>query len=249
MWALAVAFGATVVAARAGSLEEIDEGPGFAVVELFTSQGCSSCPPADRLLARLAAIAEQKGLEIYPLSMHVDYWNRLGWRDPFSDVQFSARQQRYAGVLGNGAYTPQVVVNGTDETVGSRESDLRRLIEKNLAQAPETEVRLDVRRDGRKLRLKPTVKDGPTTATHWIALTRRTAANRVPSGENAGRTLAHAHVVFALEKVPAGVEATFELPAELAGETVTVTVAVQDPGSMRIVGAARAQVAPDASAS
>lgn len=178
--------------------------------------------------------------------MHVDYWNRLGWTDPFSDAQFSARQQRYAGVFGNGAYTPQIVVNGTDETVGSRESDLAELIRENLAKTVEAEVDLEVRRDGRKLRVKHTVKNGPMGAIRWIALTRRMAANRVPRGENAGRTLAHAHVVFALEKVPENFEATFELPPELAGETVTVTALVQDPRSMRIAGAARERVAPEA---
>ncbi len=98
----------------------------FAVVELFTSEGCSSCPPADKLVSE---IVSEKHDNIYVLTYHVDYWNRLGWKDVFSKSEWSARQQYYAAMLGlEGVYTPQIVVNGKQEFVGSNESKLRNAI-------------------------------------------------------------------------------------------------------------------------
>src|SRR6266436_6752831 len=91
------------------------------VVELFTSEGCSSCPPADNLLIRMAEQQPIENAEVIALEEHVDYWNELGWVDPFSSGEWTARQQVYAGVLGNGnAYTPQMVVDGKTEFVGSQ---------------------------------------------------------------------------------------------------------------------------------
>src|SRR5215831_17181987 len=91
----------------------------FAVVELFTSEGCSSCPPADALLADLKSYANGTDKNIYVLSFHVDYWNRLGWRDPFSDAAYSARQTQYDQHFGSSVYTPQMIVNGKQQFVGS----------------------------------------------------------------------------------------------------------------------------------
>ena len=99
------------------------------LVELFTSQGCSSCPPADRVLAKLAKEAEAGDLPIVALSFHVDYWNRLGWKDPYSDAAFSQRQRIYASKLPDQrVYTPEIVVNGSSGHVGSRESEVRSAI-------------------------------------------------------------------------------------------------------------------------
>ena len=97
-----------------------DAEPGFAVVELFTSEGCSSCPPADALLAEQVRDAREHGRPVYCLAFQVDYWNRLGWADPYSDAGFSRRQNDYAQAFqSDRVYTPQVVVNGTEEFVGS----------------------------------------------------------------------------------------------------------------------------------
>ena len=96
------------------------------IVELFTSEGCSSCPPADQLLAKLEADQSIQNAEVIALEEHVDYWNNLGWTDPFSSESSTLRQYVYAETLGNGnAYTPQMVVDGQDEFVGSRERQAR----------------------------------------------------------------------------------------------------------------------------
>jgi len=115
---------------------------GPVVVELFTSQGCSSCPPADRLLSRLKRDPGLAGAVI-PLAFHVDYWNHLGWSDPFSSPLWSLRQQDYAHAFrSNRIYTPQLVINGRTECVGSEESTVMRRIREALAAAPAVEVSL-----------------------------------------------------------------------------------------------------------
>src|SRR5215470_16941428 len=105
------------------------------VVELFTSEGCSSCPPADAFLAQLEARQPVVGAEVIAIEEHVDYWDQLGWRDPFSSADWTERQRKYAAVLGNGnIYTPQMVVNGSVEFVGSRERSGRSAIDQAAQQ-------------------------------------------------------------------------------------------------------------------
>src|ERR1700685_382630 len=126
-----------VVAARgfiyaSGSKMKIgDPKDGFVLIELFTSEGCSSCPPADALVARIQE--ENNNKPVYILSFHVDYWNHLGWKDPFSSAAFSDRQKNYANRLNlQSVYTPQVVVNGQTEFVGSDEDRMKNAIENSL---------------------------------------------------------------------------------------------------------------------
>ena len=105
--------------AAARKADEQRQRTGVAVVELFTSQGCSSCPPADTALQQVERVAKERNLRVYCLSFHVDYWNRLGWNDPYSHADYSARQATYAAKkTDNNLYTPQMIVNGTDEFVG-----------------------------------------------------------------------------------------------------------------------------------
>src|ERR1700754_3293098 len=117
------------------------EGKGFAVVELFTSGACSSCPPADELVARIQK--EDKDKQVYILAYHVDYWNRLGWKDVFSSADYSKRQNEYANWLNlQSVYTPQIVVNGKKEFVGSEEGTLRNAITAGLRVQPGGALRI-----------------------------------------------------------------------------------------------------------
>ena len=128
-------------------------GKGFAVVELFTSEGCSSCPPADDLLAKIQH--DYKDSLVYVLAWHVDYWDHLGWRDRFSDHLFTNRQRWYADLLHvRSIYTPQVVVNGTTEYVGSKREPILKAINDGLDQSSTTTLVLNGRVEGKKLNIE-----------------------------------------------------------------------------------------------
>lgn len=162
------------------------------LVELFTSEGCSSCPPADRLLARLAADQPVPGALIVPLALHVDYWNHLGWKDPFSSARFTERQNAYAARFGNPGrvYTPQMVVNGRSEFVGSDESAARRAIEAE-AREPKAFVRVV---PGAARAVRVSVAGSPAGAEVSLVVIEDGLVSEVTRGENAGRRLAHTAV-------------------------------------------------------
>ncbi len=222
------------------------------LLELFTSQGCSSCPPADRLLARLAA---EEGSGVVPLAYHVDYWNYIGWTDPFSSARWSERQSRYARrAFDTGrVYTPQVVVDGEADCVGSNEKRVRREIERARSRADDGELTLAVRSAASADRLALEIGARVLRAAPgetWdvmVALFEDDLVTPVPRGENGGRTLENSRVVRALAKA-------FSLPAEAGAERsqrweidlgegwkrsdLGVAAFLQDPESMRVHGAA-----------
>ncbi|MEM9863798.1 MAG: DUF1223 domain-containing protein, partial [Myxococcota bacterium] len=151
-----------------------------ALVELFTSEGCSSCPPADEVLRGL------DGEGIIPLSFHVDYWNRLGWRDPFSDAAFTERQRAYARVFDEGrVYTPQAVVNGRFGLVGSRAAALRARI-REASRLTGATVELSLHRDGRELEVSHEVEGASAQAAVHLALVESQLETNVRRGENRG---------------------------------------------------------------
>jgi len=164
--------------------------PALVVVELFTSEGCSSCPPADQLLASLDREG-LPGIRVLGLSEHVDYWDELGWRDPFGSRQSTARQDAYARLLGVGsAYTPQAVVDGVDQMVGSDGPGLRDAILR-ASRRPHGSLSLNPTANG--VAVKGQWPGG--TAKIWVALLEDGVESRVERGENAGRTLHHEGVV------------------------------------------------------
>lgn len=215
--------------------------PGVAVVELYTSEGCSSCPPAD---AVLGALADEAAPGVLPLALHVDYWDRLGWADPSASPAFSARQRAYAGALRESrVYTPQMIVNGTAAFVGSRGAEARRHIREALARPATARVTLDADAAGRSVEVEARVEGAPAGAVVHLALVRRAAEQRVPRGENRGRTLRHANVVRALHTVPlpsdGAARATLPLPDGLRAADVFAAAWVQRGPVGEVLGAAR----------
>ena len=207
------------------------------VAELFTSEGCSSCPPADALLADLAGRPD-----VLALSFHVDYWDRLGWRDPFSAAWATARQRAYARTLDGRSYTPELVVGGTVGFVGSRRREAQQRIAE--APAPSASVGLTARRVGEHIEAQVTAEDVPAGSVVHVALVQREAVTAVARGENRGRTLRHANVVRAFETRPAGDAApvSFTLPAGLDAAEALVVAYVQQSETGPIYAAARADV-------
>jgi len=163
---------------------------GPVLVELFTSQGCSSCPPADEVLAELA---DRK--DVVALSFHVDYWDDLGWSDPFSSPNWSARQRHYGGRI----FTPELIVGGQTSVVGSRRAEANRAIRAALAQPPAGHVDASyaIRANQIEVRASATGADGDIIAV----LFQDQARTRVTRGENRGRTLASRHIVHSLTRI------------------------------------------------
>ncbi|MDB4921925.1 thioredoxin family protein [Mucilaginibacter sp.] len=206
IFGFAALFGAAALASTAfinvKLLNKVNlESKGFAVVELFTSEGCSSCPPADELVAKIEK--ESKDKPVYILAFHVDYWNRLGWKDQFSSADFSKRQHDYARYLNlQGVYTPQIVVNGKTEFVGSQEGTLRNAIRTGLQKAATARVDLNVSAiDQKQASLKYTVEGIDKNTVLQVAILEKAATSKVAAGENSGRTLSHVQIVRKLQQV------------------------------------------------
>jgi hypothetical protein len=223
--------------------------PGFALIELFTSEGCSSCPPADRLLAVLAAEAAQRGQPVHVLSFHVDYWDDLGWADPFGRPAFANRQRAYAAALGDGAYTPQMIVNGRLALAGADAAKARRAVRAALIRpAPVRIGRLEARSSGGNVHVTCAAAGPPAGTLLRLALALPDTAVPVPRGENSGRTLRHHGVVlaFATVRLSAGGEghAVLTAPAGVRAESLRLIAYAQDPESMAVLGAAETAVRP-----
>ncbi|WP_020473706.1 DUF1223 domain-containing protein [Zavarzinella formosa] len=224
-----------------------EENKGVAVVELFTSEGCSSCPPADDLLALLAADAKKTGRPVYCLSFHVDYWDDLGWKDRFSDAAHTKRQQEYARLLGlRNVYTPQMVVNGADEFLGSDHKKAAKAVETALAGKSVATVNLNVSADGREIAVEYKVSDAPAGTVLCVAWTETEASSAPDRGENSGQKLRHRNIVrdfhVVKSKTPFSGKAALKRRDTKSG---TVIAFVQDVKSGRILGASSAEVTAD----
>ena len=218
-----------------------------AVVELFSSEGCSSCPPAEQLLGELAAAAKQSGRRILTLEFHVDYWNHLGYVDPFSAPAYSKRQQQYARALGaSGLYTPQMIVNGTDEFVGSDRARATNALDAALARPATVRVTLRTAPLASGTRVSYQISAAPSGAQVHVALVESGLVSHVRGGENDGRTLAHTSVVRQFVTMPiAGRDAgSVDLKTGVSsGKTEKdAVVFVQDSRTMAILGAATARL-------
>jgi hypothetical protein len=223
------------------------------VLELFTSQGCSSCPPAEQVLGRLSQ-DERLRERIIPLAFHVDYWDELGWIDPFAARAWSLRQASYGRALGGrGSYTPQLVVNGRAEFTGGNEQRARAEIAADVARASAARLRLSTRkaageRPGLVVEVAAElIESVPARKLQvLVALFENRLVTQVARGENGGRTLENEFVVRRLEnavsldpKVGSRTGRTLELKLHRGWklENVGVVAFVQDPATMRIYGA------------
>jgi hypothetical protein len=207
------------------------------LIELFTSEGCSSCPPADALLERLQKEQPVAGAQLIVLSEHVDYWNDLGWKDPFSDASFSARQAAYGGR----SYTPQAVIDGGTDVVGSDRQDILRAA-KAAAVVAHGNIQL-VRLSDSRVRISISGLSGHPDAAVMVAVVEDALVSRVEKGENAGRTLRHTAVVRALNEVGqvekgADWNAQVQVPTNVSWKNPRVVAFVQELRSRRVVAAA-----------
>jgi hypothetical protein len=215
------------------------------VVELFTSEGCSSCPPADELLSRLRQARAFQGAEIIPLGFHVDYWNFQGWRDRFSSADYSRRQQQYAQKLRlEGPYTPQMVVDGVTQFVGNDAARAQQAIAQ-AALLPQS-AQIDLSFVQEKVLVHVTAPELPSGNDVLLAVTEDNLVNKVSAGENDGRELRHSAVVRELRRLGQLHNGSFEATASLKPardwkpQDLRVVVFVQETASGKIQGAASA---------
>ena len=222
--------------------------PGFAVVELFTSEGCSSCPPADQALSQLVRRAEERKLPIYALEWHVDYWDYLGWKDPWDSKLATERQYAYARSLPSSVYTPQAVVNG--QVVASYAGDLgalQRTADSVAAQPGRGRVVLTAARveSASSVRVHAEVADAPPGSALLLVEVEGDLSATPNAGENAGRSLVHSNVVRAAKMFPASsADLALPVPPAEPGTTRRVIALLQDSTTLHVFAAAQAGLTP-----
>ncbi|HEY6460727.1 MAG TPA: DUF1223 domain-containing protein, partial [Polyangiaceae bacterium] len=212
-----------------------------------TSEGCSSCPPADDVLADLARSSRAAGTPVFPLAFHVDYWDELGWPDRFASPTNTDRQRAYGRSFGaRGMYTPQMVVDGTEEFTGSDRSRADAAVAGALARPAPAHLTVAARRDGAgAVVVDWSCRGAAPGSTLNVAIVQDEATTSVRAGENAGRVLRHVDVVRSFASVRLGAPAgstTLAAPPDLRGASGQVVAFVQRPpspsGGMPIEGAA-----------
>jgi hypothetical protein len=216
---------------------------GFAVLELFTSQGCSSCPPADAILAKYASGNNDN---IIPLAFHVDYWNRLGWKDPFSDTAYSQRQNYYSNKIeGSSTYTPQLIINGIKEMVGSDANKIGSTINEVLNATSTATVAINtVNKEGGYVSLSYTTLKLPNDANLNVALVQQKALTKIKAGENNGIDLTNYNIVrnFITVKAQATGNVSIAVPDAITKEKLFAVIYLQDNNTASILAAARTAI-------
>lgn len=215
------------------------------MIELFTSEGCPTCPPADKYLAQLENTQPFAGVELITLAWHVDYWNSFGWKDEFSSPVFSQRQVIYSRALNIGeTYTPQMFVDGQAHFIGTKADKA----EKAVAEAKKKnkhEIALSF--DGSKLKVDLPKIEGHKRATVFLAFTESNLVRKIGRGNNAGKTLEHSSVVRSVrsigmieaDKNSFFAETLIDIPMDWARENVKIVVFVQENQSRKILAVNR----------
>lgn len=214
---------------------------GFAVVELFTSEGCSSCPPADDAVAK---VLKEYNDNVYVLGYHVDYWDNLGWKDAFSNAAYTQRQKNYAKEFNlQSIYTPQIVVNGEEQFVGSDDAQLHNTINKDLKENASENLSVSAKINGNAIDV--TYQTNSRKDNLNVALIQSIASTKVERGENSGATLHHVNIVRSLQTISLKNNAgniSFNLPAGLSAKDCSVIAFIQNPKNMKIIAAAKADI-------
>jgi hypothetical protein len=220
----------------AAGLQAAEPNTRAVLAELFTSEGCSSCPPADALLMKLDRTQPVAGVQIIVLSEHVDYWNSLGWNDPYSSAQFTQRQEAYARSLASETYTPQIVIDGRAQLTGGDEKAILAAIA-HAATRPKLAVRIvSAKRDDNEAAIAFKVDALPSgKGDVWVALADDRDLSSVRRGENTGKTLTHVAVVRHLRRVgkvtkAAGLDQALRIPLPAPAEGMRVVVFVSESG-------------------
>ncbi|MDV4145542.1 MULTISPECIES: DUF1223 domain-containing protein [Shimia] len=218
--------------ALAGSMATAQSGP--VVVELFTSQGCSSCPPADAYFAKELAGRE----DVIALALHVDYWDYLGWKDNFANPAFTKRQKQYARASGHRmVYTPQIIVGGRDHVVGNHPKEVKALLKSHRA-APSA-VRVNLKRVGGRVEIKASASETPGAMVVHLVRYEPEDEVAIKRGENAGRKLVYANIVTDWHVVAEwDGRAPLQIEAPAAGDAPVVAL-VQGKGNGPIFAADR----------
>lgn len=213
---------------------------GFALLELYTSEGCSSCPPADDLMGKLQN--EYKDDNVYVLSYHVDYWDRQGWKDIFSNADYTKRQYDYANFLGKEpVYTPQLIINGKSGFIGSQEAIVRNGIKAALSKPVLVDLTLEATVTANKLNLNYSLNKVSKNNRLFLAVVQKSAKSNVKRGENANRVLSHYQIVRQLNSINLSGNlkgnTSINLPKEFTTKEYEVIGFIQDMNSGAILAA------------
>jgi hypothetical protein len=248
---LLIVFGAfTISSYNKGhkNLSMKQDDKGFAVVELFTSEGCSSCPPADDLLARVQKESILK--HVYILAYHVDYWDHLGWKDTYSDAEYSKRQTMYGDWLQlRSLYTPQIIVNGKTEFVGSREGALTNAIAAGLGKSPASDLTIKSSILNKQLIVEYQTNSTLLKSNIVVALVQKSGQSKVQAGENSGRTLTHVQIVRKLQIETLSMNTgkiSLAIPKDYDSNEWEVISFVQNNSNGEILAAAKSELLIDA---
>ncbi|PXY46403.1 DUF1223 domain-containing protein [Flavobacterium hydrophilum] len=212
---------------------------GFALLELYTSEGCSSCPPADELLGKIQN--EYKDDNVYVLAYHVDYWDKQGWKDVFSNADFTKRQYDYAKFMDKAPiYTPQVIINGKADYIGSQETSLRNGIKSAISKSASSNITFETTQNDAKLSINFSIEGTSKNSRLFIAVIQKSAKSNVKRGENAHRVLSHYQIVRQLQSVDLNKAkkgtVSVHLPKNFNKQDFEIIGFVQDMNSGAILG-------------
>lgn len=219
----------------------ISDNNGFAVLELFTSEGCSSCPPADQLMGELEK--QYRDQPVYILSYHVDYWNNLGWKDTFSNAENSKRQQQYSQILHSQVYTPQLIINGKKEFVGSDRDAVENAIHDALFTSNSLKLDLSAKISDKEIQINFKAAENNPHHQLLITLVEKKSSTSVQRGENEGRHLVHWQIVhqqhqISLKNSPEGTT-SFKLPENFNPNDWEIIGMIQNMKTGEILGAVK----------